>query len=65
MLACHDLRTPLATVHGFAQTLARSEELDETAARYVGMINAANRMAVITHQKGGSYETGALAKFDG
>jgi signal transduction histidine kinase len=41
MLACHDLRTPLATVHGFAQTLARSEELDDTAARYVGMINAA------------------------
>jgi len=23
MLACHDLRTPLATVHGFAHTLAR------------------------------------------
>jgi len=41
MLACHDLRTPLATVHGFAHTLARSEELDDTAARYVGMINAA------------------------
>jgi signal transduction histidine kinase len=41
MLACHDLRTPLATVHGFAHTLARSEELDETSARYVGMINAA------------------------
>ncbi|MFC3893601.1 carboxymuconolactone decarboxylase family protein [Lentzea rhizosphaerae] len=31
----------------------------------VGMINAANRMAVITHQKGGSYETGAMAKFNG
>ena len=41
MLACHDLRTPLATVHGFAHTLARSEELDETSARYVEMINAA------------------------
>jgi signal transduction histidine kinase len=41
MLACHDLRTPLATVHGFAQTLARSEGLDETTARYVEMINAA------------------------
>src|SRR5215471_11026002 len=24
-LACHDLRTPLATVHGFARTLARVE----------------------------------------
>jgi AhpD family alkylhydroperoxidase len=31
----------------------------------VGLINAANRMAVITHQKGGSYETGAMAKFNG
>jgi signal transduction histidine kinase len=41
MLACHDLRTPLATVHGFAHTLARSDELDETSARYVEMINAA------------------------
>jgi len=27
----------------------------------VGMINAANRMAVIVHQKGGSYEAGMLA----
>ena len=41
MLACHDLRTPLATVHGFAHTVARSEDLDETTARYVAMINAA------------------------
>src|SRR3954468_5318762 len=41
MLACHDLRTPLATVHGFAHTLARNEDLDETTARYVGMIDAA------------------------
>jgi signal transduction histidine kinase len=40
VLACHDLRTPLATVHGFAHTLARLE-LDETAVRYVGMISAA------------------------
>jgi signal transduction histidine kinase len=40
MLACHDLRTPLATVHGFTHTLARLE-LDETAERYVGMISAA------------------------
>ena len=30
----------------------------------VGLINAANRMAVITHQKGGSYQTGAMAQFD-
>jgi AhpD family alkylhydroperoxidase len=30
----------------------------------VGLINAANRMAVITHQKGGSYEVGAMAHFE-
>jgi AhpD family alkylhydroperoxidase len=30
----------------------------------VGLINAANRMAVITHQKGGSYQTGAMAQFE-
>ena len=29
----------------------------------VGLINAANRMAVITRQKGGSYQTGAMADF--
>jgi signal transduction histidine kinase len=40
-LACHDLRTPLATVHGFARTLAR-EDLGEPAGRYVGMIEAAS-----------------------
>jgi signal transduction histidine kinase len=42
MLACHDLRTPLATVHGFAHTLARTEGLDETSERYVEMINSAS-----------------------
>jgi signal transduction histidine kinase len=42
MLACHDLRTPLATVHGFANTLARAEGLDETSARYVQMIESAS-----------------------
>src|SRR5215210_5037988 len=42
LLACHDLRTPLATVHGFAHTLARTEGLDETATRYVEMIQSAS-----------------------
>jgi signal transduction histidine kinase len=42
MLACHDLRTPLATVHGFAHTLARVEGLDETSSRYVEMITSAS-----------------------
>ncbi|MFB4196688.1 carboxymuconolactone decarboxylase family protein [Streptomyces carpaticus] len=36
---------------------------DQTAALVclVGLINAANRMAVITHRKGGSYEAGMFA----
>jgi signal transduction histidine kinase len=43
ILACHDLRTPLATVHGFANTLGRAEGLDETSARYVEMIETASK----------------------
>jgi signal transduction histidine kinase len=42
-LAAHDLRTPLATIHGFAQTLARMEDLGEPKGRYVGMIREAAR----------------------
>jgi AhpD family alkylhydroperoxidase len=30
----------------------------------VGLINAANRMAVITQQKGGAYQVGAMAHFE-
>jgi len=41
-LACHDLRTPLATVHGFARTITRSGELQEPQSRYVAMIEAAS-----------------------
>ncbi len=40
-LACHDLRTPLATVHGFARTLQYGGELEAPADRYVEMIVAA------------------------
>ena len=40
-MACHDLRNPLATVFGFARTLTHTE-LDERAARYIGMIDAAS-----------------------
>lgn len=40
-LACHDLRTPLATVHGFARTLVGTD-LEEPADRYVEMIEAAS-----------------------
>jgi signal transduction histidine kinase len=41
-LACHDLRTPLATVSGFAHTLQQTEALGEPADRYVEMIQAAS-----------------------
>ena len=40
-LACHDLRTPLATVHGFAKTLVRGG-LEPPNDRYVEMIDAAS-----------------------
>src|SRR4051812_22109412 len=40
-IGAHDLATPLATVYGFARTLARME-LEEPAARYVDMIEAAS-----------------------
>jgi len=40
-LACHDLRTPLATVGGFAHTLERGDELGDPAARYVAMMRMA------------------------
>jgi signal transduction histidine kinase len=40
-LACHDLRTPLATVNGFAKTLLRAGELDAQSERFLGMIAAA------------------------
>jgi signal transduction histidine kinase len=41
-LACHDVRTPLATVHGFAKTLERTVELEAPADRYLEMISAAS-----------------------
>jgi signal transduction histidine kinase len=40
-LACHDLRTPLATVFGFARTLTKTE-LEPPTDRYVEMIEAAS-----------------------
>jgi signal transduction histidine kinase len=42
-LACHDLRTPLATVQGFAQTLRRLDGLEpEKQERYLAMIETAS-----------------------
>jgi signal transduction histidine kinase len=40
-LAAHDLRTPLATVHGFARTIQRTAKLEAPLDRYVEMITAA------------------------
>src|ERR1700739_42664 len=40
-LACHDLRTPLATVNGFAKTLTGAGTLGEREGRFVGLIDAA------------------------
>ena len=40
-LACHDLRTPLATVNGFAKTLTRAGTLPERESRFVDLIEAA------------------------
>lgn len=41
-LACHDLRTPLATIYGFARTLTRTGDLDERTMRFLGMIEEAS-----------------------
>jgi signal transduction histidine kinase len=41
-LACHDVRTPLATVHGFVKTLERTVTLEPPADRYLEMIGVAS-----------------------
>ena len=41
-LGLHDLRTPLATLHGFTRMLARVDDLGEPAATYVGMMETAS-----------------------
>ncbi len=63
-LACHDLRTPLATVSGFAHTLQHGESIGEPAERYVGMIQAASvqigelleDLGLVARIEGGRYE---------
>ncbi len=42
-LACHDLRTPLATVYGFARTITKADGLDPTLASYSEMIETASQ----------------------
>lgn len=52
-LACHDLRTPLATIYGFARTLTRANELDERSQRFLSMIEeAAEQMTGLLDELG-------------
>ena len=46
-LSCHDLRTPLATVQGFAKTLLRQGEVEGPAARWLEMIDEASQEVVV------------------
>ena len=63
-LAAHDLRTPLATIHGFAQTLVRMGDLGEPKQRYLEMIDLASRqlaelldeLGLAARIEGGRYE---------
>jgi signal transduction histidine kinase len=65
-LGCHDVRTPLATVHGFAKTLERLTELAPPADRYVEMIGKASaemaelldELSLAARIESGSYEPG-------
>jgi signal transduction histidine kinase len=41
-LACHDLRTPLATVYGFSRTLSKLTDLGEPATGYLAMVDTAS-----------------------
>jgi signal transduction histidine kinase len=62
-VACHDMRTPLATVWGFARTLSRLE-LGSPADRYVEMIGAASaqitelidQLSMVARIEAGRYE---------
>jgi len=64
MLACHDLRTPLATVHGFARTLVGMGEIEDPARRYLGMIDMASEqlaelideLALVARIEAGRYD---------
>jgi signal transduction histidine kinase len=63
-LACHDLRTPLATVQGFAKTLLRQEGFDERTQRWLGLIDEASDevvqlldlLSLAARIEGGRYE---------
>jgi signal transduction histidine kinase len=52
-LAAHDLRTPLATINGFAQTLARMGGLEPPNDRYIDMIvQASGQLAELLDELG-------------
>src|SRR5213592_2737762 len=63
-LAAHDLRTPLATIHGFAQTLVRLGVVGQPEQRYLEMIDVASRqlaelldeLGLAARIEGGRYE---------
>ena len=67
-LAAHDLRTPLATIHGFAQTLVRMGDLGEPKQRYMEMIDSAalqlaellDELGVAARIESGRYEPALL-----
>ena len=59
-LACHDLRTPLATIYGFARTLTRAGDLDERTMRFLGMIEEASEQMT-----GMLDEIGVAARIEG
>ena len=63
-LACHDFRTPLATMQGFTKTLLRRDDLDETTVRWLAMIETAGEeliglielLSVAARIEGGRYD---------
>ncbi len=63
-LACHDLRTPLATVSGFAHTLARLDDIAPPADRYIEMMLSASAelselldsLGLLARIEGGRYD---------
>jgi signal transduction histidine kinase len=63
-LACHDVRTPLATVHGFVKTLERTVELAPPGDRYLEMIGLASaqmaelldELSLVARIEGGRYD---------
>jgi len=64
-LATHDLRTPLATVRGFAKTLERTASFEPPQDRYLELIDAASLelsqlldlLGLVARVESGRYET--------